>query len=90
MATIKVFQINEDDWMAGGTLEECKAEHIKNYDGDAFEPADFEDAHELCEETMNRLKFTDEDGGQCTFREQLDKMIAEGATFPTFFASTNY
>jgi hypothetical protein len=88
---IKVFCMNDCDWMAGATLEECKAEYINNYGGDAWDDADgdqFEDAHELSPEAMQRLKFTDEDGTRRSFQEQLDKMIAEDNEFPQFFAST--
>ncbi len=62
--SVKVFSITEDDWMAGATLEECKAEYIKSYGGDAYanEPEVFADAHELDDEAMNRMKFSEEDG----------------------------
>jgi len=53
---------------------------------------------ELTEEDMDRLIFhdTEEDGdlapegGTRSFREQLAQMIAEGAEFPCFFATTEF
>jgi hypothetical protein len=90
-ATIKVFSMNDCDWMAGETLEACKAEYIKNYGGDAWEDENedqFADARELTPWDMQHYKFTDDNGGERTFQEQLEKMISDGDEFPAFFAST--
>jgi hypothetical protein len=85
---MKVFSMNDCDWMVGETLEACKAEYIKNYGGDAWGDDQFADARELTPADMQHYKFTDEDGEVRTFQQQLDKMIAEGDEFPQFFAST--
>jgi hypothetical protein len=45
---------------------------------------------------MDSMRFTvtDEDdeptGATCSFRERLNRMIADGVKFPCFFASTEY
>jgi hypothetical protein len=62
---------------------------------DKHNPEDVSDnPHELTEEEMDTLQFSDEPGAPAaakrSFREQLDKLIAEGQTFPCFFASTEY
>lgn len=88
---MKIFSMNDCDWMAGETMDSCKAEYIKNYGGDAWDDPDedqFADARELTAGDMQHYKFTDENGEKRAFQEQLDKMIAEGDEFPTFFAST--
>jgi len=84
---MKVFSMNDYDWMAGETLESCKADYLKNYGGDEHDE-DFADTYELTPEDMQHYKIADEDGTVRTFQEQLDKMIAEGDDFPQFFAST--
>ena len=89
---IKVWEVNACDWMAAATVEEATAKHKKlgmDCDDDPIEP------HPLTEEDMQRLIFQDEDDTtravtRRSFREQLDKMIAEGEKFPCFFASTEF
>jgi hypothetical protein len=89
---IKVWKVNDCDWMAAATAEEATAGHKElgmDCDDDPAEPS------ALTEEDMQRLVFQDEDNttGEVTrrsFREQLDKMIAEGEKFPCFFASTEF
>ena len=89
---IFVFQMNDCDWMAAATPESAIAgyEEYKSPDDDFVK----EPPTELSDETMARLKFTGEpgepDAGTRTFREELDRRIAAGETFPQFFASTEY
>lgn len=81
---IYVFQINECCWFAGYSLEECIEEAAENYD----EQRD-DEAREVSDIEMKRLKFFDEDTNETmTFAEQLDRMIAKGEKFPTLFAHT--
>ena len=86
--TLKVFAMNDCDWMAGGTLEECKAEYLRKYTGE-HDPEAFDDPHEVPADRMAKMKFHD-DGTVRTFAEQLQRMIHAGEKFPTFFASTEY
>ena len=90
---IKVFQMNDCDWMAARSLEEAVDDYKKNYVGDDEHLID--DPCELSDEAMNRLLYTrtEDDGdpvGKVSFRQQLNLMIAEGQEFPCFFASTEY
>lgn len=88
----RVFQMNDCDWMAGESLEACKAEYLKNYWGGSTGREDeaFEDPSEIPAEAMDRMKFCDDDGSKRTFREELDRLVALGLEFPRFFASTEY
>ena len=85
---MKVFRLNDYDWWVGSDLESVK----KSYMEATGLPEDeaFDDAYELTEEEMNKLLYKDEDGSERTFKEQLNKMIAENQTFPTIFASCEY
>jgi len=82
---IKVFRLNDYDWWAGESLESVKKSYMEATGLDEFEA--FDDDYELSEEDMNREIYTDEDGSTRTFKEQLNKMIAENRTFPEVFAS---
>lgn len=90
MPEIKIFAMNECDWMAAATLEEAIEEYKANFGGD-FDEND--PPYELTAEQMDELMFreTDEDDAPLatkSFRIKLDEMIAEAETFPCFFAST--
>lgn len=88
--TIKVFAMNDCDWMAGETVEDCLREYKANYSGD-YDGDDPLEPEELDDEEMNTLRFTnDEIDKKWSFREQLNWMIERGEKFPTFFASTEY
>lgn len=87
---IKVYAVTDTDWFAGPEAEGCTLEYLNNYDGDPDIIEEFGDPQELPEEALQRLEFHDEERGVCTFREELDRLIAEGATFPRFFATTEY
>lgn len=89
--TMKIYQMNDCDWWIGPSLEACKNDYI-DICGD---PTACEDAEELSDEALDRMRCqdTDEDENPLevrTFREQLAIEIAEGGTFPRMFASTEY
>lgn len=87
---MKIFAMNECDWMAGGDLESCVQRFLADYAGDLSREEALDGEHELSESDMDRLKFGDEDGQKRTFREQLELMVEQGVVFPEFFASTEY
>jgi len=89
MAEIKIFAMNDCDWVAATTLEEA----IEEYE--AFSDFDEESPRELTPEEMDQLMFheTDEDDSPLakkSFRVKLDEMIEAREAFPCFFASTQY
>lgn len=93
MSEIKVFAMNECDWMASKSLESAVSEYVKNYSGGLPEDEATDNPYELTDEEMDRLKFVDDNvdpPAHRTFREHLEKLIAEGQGFPVFFASTEY
>lgn len=92
MADVKIFVMNECDWMAAVTLEEAVEEYKANFGGD-FDEND--PPRELTPEELDELQFreTDEDDSllaKKSFRVKLDEMIAARETFPCFFASTEF
>ncbi len=91
--TMKVFQMNDCDWMAAATPEEAKAAYSLFNHLDIPEEEMLEFPRELTDEEMDRLRYVDTEvqpESHRTFREQLQHMIETGETFPTFFASTEY
>lgn len=87
---MKIFEMNDCDWMIGEALEVCEKSYLSNYGENVDE------AHQLTDDELDRLVFTDRDenetptGGKRTFREQLAIEIANGGEFPRLFASTEY
>ena len=91
---IKVFSMNDCDWVAAETLEEAKSWY-KDFCSSSSDPDEevFDDPHEVSSEDMKKLKFNDEDGSKPvtrTFQEQLDRIVDRGEPFPLFFASSEY
>jgi len=88
---IQVFRIGEAYWFAGETAEECIAFAKKE---NMIEDEEADDVELVSDEDMKELKFIHNPGfpdeSECTFREQLDKMIAKGETFPAFFAASEF
>jgi hypothetical protein len=83
---MKIIAMNDCDWWIGESLEACVTDYQTNIDGD---PIYTEDACELTDEDLDRLKFSEFDGTPSrTFREQLAIEIATGGKFPRMFAST--
>ena len=88
---IKIFSMNDCDWVAARSLEEAKKYYReKHWSGDDSDQTVFDDPHELDGSAMNRLQFSDDDGSKRTFAAQLALLIAQGQEFPCFFASTEY
>lgn len=91
---MKIFRLTDYEWWIGETLESCVADYIENYTGDPDTVDD--DAHELTDDQLDTLIFTDTDeneratGEKFTFREQLAREVAVGGRFPRMFASTEY
>ncbi len=84
---IKVYKLNDYEWYAGESMQECIDWVVKNFgDEDNKEDIISEDAHEVLEAQMNTLIFVDDDGNKMTFKQQLDKMIESGEKFPCPFA----
>lgn len=102
MATIKVFEINDCEWMAGEDLESVIQDYLKNYMSCEDTPENREEycpePCELNDETMDRLHYHDIEGDLAgdgvkkiyTFREALNKMLENGAKAPFYFASTEF
>jgi len=90
---MKIIEMNDCEWWIGESLEACVKDYRENYNDDLFYS---EDARELSEEELDRLKFTildDDDGiisGKHSFREQLAIEISAGGMFPRMFASTEW
>ena len=89
---MKVFAMNDCDWMAGETLESVKALYMREYAGGLPEDEALDDPSEVNEHEMGRLRFHDSENCEddSTFQEELDRRIAAGEKFPCFFASTEY
>jgi hypothetical protein len=90
---IKVFKMNDVDWVAGEELEAAKEWYLKETDQDADEAFFDGEPEEIEDSQLDVLKLNFEDECPprvCTFREELDRLIASGNTFPMIFASTEY
>ena len=90
---MKIFKMNDCDWVAAKTLEEaklCLAKQMANGVVDEkFEEEFLDCPYELSEEDTERLKFVDENGKTTrSFKIELLRRINGGEEFPQHFAST--
>lgn len=87
---LKVFEVNDCDWYAAKTAQEARDAYMEEtgFDGtdtDVLHP--LEEVRELTDEEMDTLLFTNEDGFQHTFRQELALRDQDEARF---FASTEF
>lgn len=95
---MKVFAMNDYDWMAGESLESVTELYLKEYNPDNLRADEvLDEPYELTEELLDRFRFHDAytdgaDGPESyrTFRQELNRRVAAGETFPCFFASAEY
>lgn len=91
----RVFRMNDCEWWVARTLAEAKA-HYLEYTGCSEEEA-FDDAHELDDESLDRLHYIDVDESERpikksrrTFRAELAQRVSAGLSKPELFACTEY
>lgn len=95
---IKVFEMDECNWVAAATLEEAidyYCAHVVDGEDDLCANAK-ESARELTPEEMDRLKHLGDDAhrrewphADCpSFADELKEMMTAGDTFPCLFATT--
>ena len=89
MSEIKVYRLNEYDWVAAESMEEAIEWYCRTT-GVARSEATDEDVRELDEREMERTVFTLEDGDQISFAEQLERCLDAEREAPFLFASTEY
>jgi hypothetical protein len=88
---IKIFGMNDCDWVAARTIEEARDFYRTFVGKAAFEEYEEEGCEPHEEQRINNLPYTDDEHPQpITFAEQLQRMIASGEQFPAFFATTEY
>ena len=91
---VKVFAMNDRDWMAGESLESVTELYLKEYAGGLPKDEALEDPCEVTEHQMARFRFHDDDAEFAddyqTFQQRLNFMVRRGDKFPCFFASTEY
>ncbi len=89
----RVFRLTDYEWWVARTLDEAKADAAKEW-GYTVEEAErdemFDEPHELSDAELENTKFQEymdvATKRTCTFREELDRMIAAGLSEPGFFA----
>jgi hypothetical protein len=92
---MKIFQYGDEDWFAAETFAACATFVTDHYSDEWFDSTGLV---ELTPERCDELIFTDTERGRnddgeyfwMTFNERLAEMIADGETFPCFFASTEF
>lgn len=83
---MKVFKMNDCDWVAAESLEQAKKFALDD------PGTEIEDPRELTDADMLRLKHSGDDGVEydppITFKEELERNIADGVEFPCIFATS--
>ena len=97
MSEVKIWKMNDCDWVAAETLgqaKQCLADTVGSGTvNKEFEDEFLDEPEALSPFEMKTLKFRDEDAPkekEISFKERLQFMIASGEKFPTFFASTEF
>ena len=89
---IKIFKMNDCEWVAGENLEDCEKFLCKLVQLPEDEIID--DPYELSEEQKENLIFRedvyDKNSIKRTFKEELELLIKKGKKFPCLFATTEY
>ena len=85
---VKVFRLDDYEWWAGYSLQQCiDAAHAE----DGEDVMEYEtESRELTPHEMDTLCLFYEDGSRRCFKFELDRRIAAGEQFPQLFASTEY
>lgn len=89
---IHVYQLNACDWYAGADYTSCVRLYLDEMDGEE-ELLEDGSAVPLTDRQMEYAIFTDNSGDVLidrSFREELDRLITTGVTFPVMFASTEF
>jgi hypothetical protein len=99
---MQVWQVNDYEWWAGEGLDAIKLAHHTQtgIDPEDEEEGGFDSPRLLDDAAMNKLRFCHDDGDpveiakyghtECSFADRLKELEAEGASFPCFFAGTEY
>jgi len=84
---IKIFQMNECDFIAAENMKEAIEYYKKEFD---YHDEPDEEPVELSEKDLNTFRFLDEDDPKenYTFKDELEKNMKDGTIFPCLFAST--
>lgn len=95
---IKVFQVTNTDWVAATTAKEAKDFLLDQFgftaeaNQDEIDDDFLTEPHELTPAEMESYKHRGDDGVEydppISFREELERNIAEGIEFPCMFATT--
>lgn len=91
MNAIKIFEVNDVDYIAADTKESALEEYSTITDVD-----DDTEIRELSNEEMDNFKFIEDkytetvETSKKSFRMKLAEMVAAGEKFPIMFASSEY
>ena len=95
MTKIKIYEMNDIDWVAATSLKEARDEYKTTYDLDDIETEEQTNcARELTDDELDKLKLLPDpynrpnDGP--SFRAKLAEMVASGEKFPQMFATTEF
>lgn len=84
---VKVFKVDDYNWMIGYDMDSCINDAVENY-GVNKKDAE-EEAYALSDNQLNSIKYIDFNGDttvERTFAEQLQIEIEAGGDFPRLFA----
>ena len=93
MNKIKIFQINDYDWVAAETIDEAIACACSTFNLSEEEVYDESAAGELSEEKLDEYKYyltDDTDGPSRTFKQELESRINDKQEFPQVFATSEW
>lgn len=85
---IRVFKLDDCEWWAGESLVSCLIAAREQAGVECYDDPD--EQCEVLQETLEHIKFVDEDGSVRTMAEELRLQIEAGTTFPCILAATEW
>ena len=85
---IKIYQLETGitDWVAANSVDEAKQVLVDLVD---ISVGDIESCEAITDTRMQELTYVDENIKH-SFKEELERRVANGETFPQFFATSDY
>lgn len=97
---ISIYQVTQTEFYAGATGNSCREKFLADVavnrsgvpaSAAQSELTEFGGVDRLSDDELERMRFRDtETGATHSYRFELDKMIESGASFPIFFATSEY
>lgn len=91
MDELKIFQVNDYDWVCATTKEEAVKSYLSEtgQEGEEYATYDLEDIRE-CDLDNTKMRISEDDDTRISFREGIKMCMDDGSTVPFILCSTEW